>query len=176
MAPRRGTVPRAGFRRGASILPGWYTAPDPDAAETPMLCPECRKPLVIVECEHVELDACFQEHGLWFDTDELQQLFELAGAPEALHDLEARLEKLPAHRHGPRRRCPRCRARMRHVGAPGGEHAVILDRCPRGCGLWFDEGELHEVLTAGAVPGDPALETLRGYLGVFVAPRQEKES
>ena len=109
-----------------------------------MQCPQCKQPLVIVECDHVELDVCFDGHGIWFDADELRQLFELAGARERDSGMEARFDHLSAH-SGPKRRCPRCRGRMRHVEAPGASEGVILDECPKGQGLWFDDGELHEV-------------------------------
>lgn len=138
-----------------------------------MLCPQCKQSLVIVECDHVELDVCFEGHGIWFDADELSQLFELAGAPERLEDLEDRLQHLKAH-GGPKRRCPRCRSKMRHVEAPGPSEEVILDECPRGHGLWFDDGELHQVLSSEMEDGDEALVTIKRYLGSFCEPRKEE--
>ena len=138
-----------------------------------MLCPQCRQSLVIVECDHVELDVCFDGHGIWFDADELRQLFELAGAVENGLGLEARFAHLPAHA-GSKRRCPRCRGRMRHVEAPGSSEQVILDECPKGHGLWFDDGELHEVLSSELDEGDEALGTIKQYLGSFCEPRKEE--
>lgn len=138
-----------------------------------MLCPQCRQSLVIVECDHVELDVCFDGHGIWFDADELRQLFELAGAAESESGLAARFQHLKAHA-GPKRRCPRCRARMRHVETPGSSAHVILDECPKGHGLWFDDGELHEVLSAELDEGDEALGTIKRYLGSFCEPRKEE--
>ncbi|MAB88448.1 MAG: hypothetical protein CMJ90_03185 [Planctomycetes bacterium] len=140
-----------------------------------MQCPQCKQPLVIVECDHVELDVCFDGHGIWFDADELRQLFELAGARERDSGMEARFDHLSAH-SGPKRRCPRCRGRMRHVEAPGASEGVILDECPKGHGLWFDEGELHEVLSAELGEGDEAIATIKRYLGSFCEPRKEESS
>ena len=139
-----------------------------------MLCPECQDPLVIVECDHVELDVCIRQHGLWFDADELRQLFDLAGVDGALASLEQRLEPAPAG-SGVRRRCPRCRRKMKHVRAPGVQGAVVLDECPNGHGLWFDEGELHDVLSVELEASDVALVTIKGYLGSFSEPG-DKES
>lgn len=125
-----------------------------------------------MECEQVELDLCRSGCGLWFDADELRQLFERAGAPVALLDLERRLAELPGSRGGPRRRCPRCRARLRPVAEDGRPDAVVLDRCPRGHGLWFDPGELERVLH-GARPqgvddaGRAAFERVREHLSRF---------
>lgn len=138
-----------------------------------MLCPDCRKPLVIVECEGVELDLCLEGQGLWFDKEELNQLFALFGLADGPETLENRLAGLPAGKSGSKRRCPRCGAAMHAVNAPGAKGAVILDRCPAGHGIWFDQGELHEILTAELDGDDPALERVRRHLGHFIAPGTE---
>ncbi len=134
-----------------------------------MQCPACHQDQVIVEYEGVELDLCIDGHGIWFDKDELRQLFDVAGFPELLHDLEERLTFLPRGKHGPERRCPRCRGKMRHVAAPGHSGDVILDRCRRGHGLWFDNGELEEVLSLELDEGDMALAKVRQFLGGYTA-------
>ena len=133
-----------------------------------MKCPACKIDLVIVEYHGVELDICIDGHGLWFDNDELQQLFEVAGAPEMHHDLENRLIFLPKGQHGPERRCPRCHGKMRHVTAPGDTEDVILDRCRRGHGLWFDKGELEEILLTILDADDAALAAVKEFLADFV--------
>ena len=135
----------------------------------PMQCPVCRLEQVIVEFEGVELDLCIDGCGIWFDKDELQQLFDVAGIPQALHDLEERLTFLPRGAGGPERRCPRCRGKMRHVAAPGSASDIILDRCRRGHGLWFDKGELEEILSLELEEGDEALANVRHFLGGFTA-------
>lgn len=133
-----------------------------------MLCPACRDPLVILEVEGVELDMCVQRHGLWFDAQELGQLFEICDVPEELRDLESRLEVLP--QKGARRLCPRCRARMRLVRAPNAPDTPILDQCPQGHGLWFDRGELEALLASLLGDEDEALKHVRTFLGTFVEP------
>lgn len=135
---------------------------------SPMLCPSCRKALLILEIEEVELDTCVDGHGLWFDDQELRQLFDLAGVPAGPADLDARLERLP--HQGARRRCPRCKARMEQVQAPGNADVVILDRCPRGHGLWFDAGELAALLAALLGPEDAAISRVRDFLGDVAGP------
>ena len=132
-----------------------------------MQCPACGLDQVIVEYHGVELDICIDGHGIWFDKDELQQLFEAAGVPDMLHDLEQRLVFLPRGKHGPEKRCPRCRGKMRHVAEADGD--VILDRCRRGHGLWFDDGELEEILRSTLGKDDEALAKVRGFLGQFGA-------
>ena len=54
--------------------------------------------MLIVEFEEIELDACPDCKGIWFDAQELRELFELVGAPEHVRDLENQLERLgPRH-------------------------------------------------------------------------------
>ena len=78
--------------------------------------------MVIVEFQNIELDTCLDCHGLWFDAQELGQLFELAGVPERYHDLESQVDRLP--HVGPRRRCPRCRRQLESVRAPSTERRI----------------------------------------------------
>jgi Zn-finger nucleic acid-binding protein len=134
-----------------------------------MRCPVCRQEQVIVEHRGVELDLCLQGCGIWFDADELRQLFDVIGAPERLQDLEQRLVVLRRGLLRARRRCPRCRGIMDQVLEPGTDNDVILDRCRRGHGLWFDEGELEEILELQLEEGDEALAQVRQFLGGFTA-------
>ena len=138
-----------------------------------MLCPVCRKPMVIVEFQNIELDTCPDCQGLWFDAQELGQLFDLAGVPERYHDLESQVDRLP--HVGPRRRCPRCRRRLESVRAPSTSGELILDECPRGDGLWFDRGELESLLTALLGDNSRALNNVRGFLGEFTSARSSPE-
>lgn len=128
--------------------------------------------LVILEVEDVELDVCVQNHGLWFDVQELGQLFCKFGVPDDLQDLENRLEKLP--HAGPRRHCPRCKRRMEPVRAPNAPDTLILDRCPDGDGLWFDRGELEALLVCLLEESDEELRMLRAYLGHVAAPAEDE--
>ncbi len=132
-----------------------------------MLCPANGEPLVIIEVEDVELDVCPEGHGIWFDADELRMLFLKAGVRNELHALDKKLERMKKG-GGPKRRCPRCSRKMWHVRSPGkGEH-VILDACPDDHGLWFDHGELEEILRSHLVD-DEALDRVRDYLGAFIS-------
>ena len=70
----------------------------------------------------------------------------------------------------PTRRCPRCRARMDHVRAPAKPDPVILDRCPHGHGLWFDAGELDQVLAGELAEDDAAFIRIKEFMGQFAAP------
>ena len=129
--------------------------------------------MLIVEYESVELDACPDCLGLWFDAQELTNLFELAGAPQRLFDLENQLARLPEA--SPRRKCPRCRGRVVPVRAPSTAGDLILDKCPRGHGLWFDQGELDALLKGVLGEQSEALDNVRAYLGQFASPARSEE-
>ena len=137
-----------------------------------MRCPVCQLDQIIVEYHGVELDVCLERCGVWFDAEELRQLFEVVEAPEALHALEGRLaplkKRVPRAKDLPNRRCPRCRGKMVHVEAPGQPQAVVLDSCARGHGLWFDAGELEQVLRSKLEDDHGALARIQEFLGDFV--------
>ncbi len=137
-----------------------------------MLCPVCRQEMLIVEFEEIELDACPDCQGLWFDAQELRQLFEVVDAPDHALDLELQLSRLK--NRGERRKCPRCRGRLEPVLAPT-EQELILDECPRGHGLWFDKGELATLLSSVLGQQCEALEKVRYYLGNFAAARDPSD-
>jgi Zn-finger nucleic acid-binding protein len=98
--------------------------------------------MVAFELQGVEIDRCVACRGTWLDHGELQLIADLAGvAAGAL--TEALLQAKT--RHGGRWRCPRCRRRLGvvDVGQPA---QLEIDRCPGGCGLWLDDGEIEQFI------------------------------
>jgi Zn-finger nucleic acid-binding protein len=131
-----------------------------------MLCPECRKVMIIVESHRIELDYCVNCGGVWFDTTELELFLEAAGVPGADFSPEALL-RLPEVKETPHpRKCPICRRKMRDVTV--GEPAIIIDVCRQGQGIWFDGGEIQQLLTqlaAKTPPGEGASQRVMAFLG-----------
>ncbi len=99
-----------------------------------MKCPACREMMFVVEYQRIELDLCPACRGVWFDADELRLLLEDA-APIGLE---------PATTDEASRKCPTCRERMDKVNIGPGRR-VLIDACPAGCGLWFDDQETAEL-------------------------------
>jgi Zn-finger nucleic acid-binding protein len=121
--------------------------------------------MIIVEHQRIELDYCPRCGGVWFDTTELELFIQSAHLPEGDFSTEAML-RLPAVKESPRgRKCPICRRKMREVAI--GEPAIVIDVCTRGEGLWFDGGEVQELLNqlAAKVPGEGASREVLTFLG-----------
>jgi len=133
--------------------------------------------LIIIERNQIELDHCLSCHGLWFDAEELELLFSSLEEDEMARSLQ-QLMALPRRTiHERPLKCPRCRHRMDKVVVDS-EETILLDRCRRGDGLWFDGGELHRMVThlERVTEGGPG-HALRFVEQVFPArPRAEGES
>lgn len=109
-----------------------------------MNCPVCKEPMVVLEYDNVEVDYCISCHGIWLDAGEIELLF---GDAEACQRLLRGGDVTRARGEKPRR-CPICGKKMgKDVSC--GTTPVTYDRCPSGDGLWFDEGELGDVLKHG---------------------------
>jgi Zn-finger nucleic acid-binding protein len=104
-------------------------------------CADCKNPMITAELESVEIDFCSGCGGIWLDAGELESL--LADDPIARHAVAS---LIPAqHCTEAMRKCPICRKAMSKVNAGPGNTITLLDRCPSH-GLWFDRGELKQVL------------------------------
>jgi Zn-finger nucleic acid-binding protein len=103
------------------------------------MCPGCGEPLVSFELEGISSDHCVACGGTWLDASEIQEIVERAGGStdRLLAALKTADEKVDGSRT-----CVRCRSKMRTVKMG----ALDFDRCPYGHGIWFDKGELGEVL------------------------------
>ncbi|NQT77141.1 MAG: zf-TFIIB domain-containing protein [Bacteroidetes bacterium] len=104
-----------------------------------MKSPLSREPMLVLELAGVEIDYCPESGGIWLDAGELEALFE---DRDAADELISSLTADPISREK-KVRCPICRKKMEKVLV---ENKVLIDRCRKGHGLWFDEGELIEVL------------------------------
>ncbi len=108
-----------------------------------MDCPVCRKPMVVLEFNDVEMDFCTACKGCWLDKGELGLI---------LHrKLDLPEDWQIEGKDRTERRCPRCNEQMRSALLPGTK--VEIDACPKNDGLWFDSGELQAVARAKGTPG-----------------------
>jgi Zn-finger nucleic acid-binding protein len=94
--------------------------------------------MIVVEHKQIELDYCTKCRGVWFDEGELELMLEKnkLGGPPHLPEAESSEEK---------RKCPVCGRKMKKVLA-GQEPRLIIDACPEEEGLWFDGGEVNQLI------------------------------
>lgn len=110
-----------------------------------MICPTCRQVMMVVEQDEIELDHCAKCRGVWFDAGELELMLERMGLESGALSL-AQIAELPdAETEEKKRRCPVCRRKMKKVHI-GREPEVLIDVCGWGDGLWFDGGEVHQII------------------------------
>ena len=111
-----------------------------------MICPTCHNVMIVVEHEKIELDYCANCSGTWFDSGELElmlEIMELEGSSLSLSDIFASPEAKTTEK---KRRCPICSQKMKKT-IIGEKPEVLIDRCPKGDGLWFDGGEVSRLIT-----------------------------
>lgn len=111
-----------------------------------MNCPACKGVVIVVEYEKIELDYCTQCSGVWFEAGELELLVErlhLDGTGLSPDEISVLPQKDVHEKH---RRCPICGRRMKKV-VLGSDPEVHVDVCEVGDGIWFDGGEVTQVLS-----------------------------
>ena len=110
-----------------------------------MRCPVDNVDMIVVEHQKIELDHCLHCAGVWFDSGELDLLISslvARGIDQSARDL---LTPQTADVKEARRKCPVCSRKMDKFWL-GKEPRILIDSCPLGDGLWFDGGELHQVM------------------------------
>jgi Zn-finger nucleic acid-binding protein len=110
-----------------------------------MICPACKKDMIVVEYSNVELDYCLNCHGVWFDSDELELLLKSMNLDTPDLMLSHILTSTEAGTSEKKRKCPICRRKMKKRNI--GEHPeILIDVCTQKDGLWFDGGEIAQLL------------------------------
>jgi len=111
-----------------------------------MKCPACNNLMIVVEHEDIELDYCTDCSGVWFDAGELELLLESMELEGASLSLDSILTSPEAKSSEKKRKCPICHQKMKKATV-GHEPEVLIDACQRGDGLWFDKGEVGQLIT-----------------------------
>lgn len=106
-----------------------------------MDCPVCKNAMITLELEDVEIDYCTDCGGIWLDAGELELLL---GEPRKAAALLASF-KADAECKERTRKCPICDKKMQKIVVGSAKPSLLIDKCSRGDGLWFDRGELNDI-------------------------------
>jgi len=122
--------------------------PPSDMTVTQKMCPYCKEKLMEKIYEGVPIDTCQKCGGVWLDKDELYQIVERR---EKSFTPEEKAEVKPEPVQQPKQtelveeiNCPICGVVMKRL-TYASTSGIIIDRCPRGDGIWLDKGELEKI-------------------------------
>ena len=110
-----------------------------------MICPTCKKDMIVVEHNRIELDYCTNCHGVWFDSGELELLLDSMGLENLRVILSGIFDSPETKTREKKRKCPICSQKMKKT-IIGQKPKILIDVCTQRDGLWFDGGEVHQLL------------------------------
>ncbi len=110
-----------------------------------MICPVCKRDMIVVEYHNIELDYCTGCKGVWFDSGELELLLEAHGLEEAKSFLNHILDSPEALSAEKKLKCPICGHKMKKKNI-GEQPKILLDLCGGEHGLWFDGDEVSQLV------------------------------
>ncbi len=121
-----------------------------------MDCPVCQDAMITLELNEVEIDHCVSCAGIWLDAGELELLIEdtqKAAALLASFQVSKDAKEKP-------RPCPICDKKMHKILVPSSDRPLLIDKCRRYHGLWFDRGELDDILVHAQLDKDNRIRQL----------------
>ncbi len=121
-----------------------------------MDCPVCKNAMITLELAEVEIDHCIDCGGIWLDVGELELLL---GDPEKSKQLLDSFE-IDSNCTEKPRRCPICDKKMQRIIVGQATPALLIDKCTKGDGLWFDKGELPDIIDRAQLDKDNKIQKL----------------
>jgi len=105
-------------------------------------CPVCKnEPMIVLELNEVEIDYCLNCKGIWLDAGELELL--LGSSTETEEFLNSfNIDDQTKER---KLKCPICNKKMEKTLVIG-DKKVRIDKCKANHGIWFESGELEDIL------------------------------
>jgi Zn-finger nucleic acid-binding protein len=121
-----------------------------------MDCPVCDNAMITLELRGVEIDHCLDCGGIWLDAGELELLLDDPEKADALLksfiiNTQTR-EKL--------RKCPICLKKMQKITVGPDIAPLLIDKCKKGDGLWFDKGELENIVKRAKLDEENKIQKL----------------
>ena len=121
-----------------------------------MDCPVCKNAMITLELEDVESDHCTDCGGIWLDAGELELLLDNPKQAKNLLD-SFKINSKSAEKP---RKCPICLKKMQKIIVSLSTPALLIDKCAKGDGLWFDKGELQNILNTAQLDEDNKIQKL----------------
>ncbi len=121
-----------------------------------MNCPVCKNAMITLELAEVEIDYCTGCKGVWLDAGELEMLLGDNGRAKKLIDS---FDKDTSSGEKARQ-CPICDKKMEKIVVGHDEPMLLIDRCVKGDGLWFDRGELTNIIARALLDNDNKIKQL----------------
>jgi Zn-finger nucleic acid-binding protein len=110
-----------------------------------MKCPKCQGSLEAVVYAELEIDRCTDCKGIWFDSQEAQELKELQGSESIdIGDPKAGTKFNEVRDVN----CPKCKTRLTKMVDLKQSH-IWYEKCPVCYGIWFDAGEFKDFKEEG---------------------------
>jgi len=119
-------------------------------------CPVCKNAMITLELAEVEIDYCTSCGGIWLDAGELELLM---GSSEKAKQLLDFFKIEPDCTEKPRK-CPICLKKMQKISVGLSAEPVLIDKCPKAEGLWFDRGELQKIINRARLDKDNKIRKL----------------
>jgi len=121
-----------------------------------MDCPVCENAMITLELAEVEIDFCVGCGGIWLDAGELE---ELLGNPQQGQKLLDSFEHDATCTEKPRK-CPICLKKMHKIVVGHETPQLLIDKCRKGDGLWFDNGELQDIFKRAELDRESKIQKL----------------
>lgn len=112
--------------------------------------------MITLELEDVEIDYCTSCSGIWLDAGELELLL---GEPQKAAELLSSFKSDPECKEETRK-CPICDKKMQKIVVGSTRPSLLIDKCRRGDGLWFDRGELNDIFERAKLDEDNKIKKL----------------
>ena len=112
--------------------------------------------MITMELDEVEIDHCLDCGGIWLDVGELEMLLDNSQQADELLasfiQTKNCKEKL--------RKCPICLKKMHKILVGPESSTQLIDKCRKDHGLWFDKGELQEIVKTASLDKDNKINKL----------------
>ena len=122
-----------------------------------LMCPKCKEKTLSYfnTSEGVVVDFCEKCSGIWFDKNELAHYIELSMDIPEITQMKKSARKTDL-------KCPRCEGTLEELPFSTKTN-ILVDRCEKCGGIFFDSGELKHAERASA-----EIETLESRLKTVV--------